>query len=147
MWDRSVEVKAYTLAEYGFPVENPQELARVFRGNVRSESSQIGLSQSTAGDGMALLNAMRCVTLLKPGGPKTKSIYLLNFQITLEEYEKFRDRQGSLSRRVNPSKWDTMLNDMTEMKMSLKEQGEKIAVLEGLVSNFLERITNDGHDV
>lgn len=148
MWERAIEVNAYTLAEYGYPVEGPQEKTLIFKGNVRSEASQIGLSMNTAGDGMAVLNAMRCVTLLKPGGPNSKSIYVLNFRITLEKYQEFRDRQGMLNRRIKPNKWAEMENDVAQLKIDYKQMAEKIAYLEGLVLELRgEEATGDGHNV
>jgi hypothetical protein len=143
MWSHAQEITAYKLQEYGYPATNLEETRLVYVGNVRSEASVIGLSPNTAGDGMALLNAMRCVTLLKPGGPRSKSIYLLDYKITLENYDEFRDRQGTLNRRIKPSKWDTMLNDMAQMKIDQKQLAEKIEYLEGLVIGLHSKIHGD----
>ncbi len=143
MWERSNEVLPKDLAEYGYPIENDDPV-RLFVGNIRTEATILGISPSGSNEGMQVLNAMRCTTTIRSGGPKTKSIYILSYKPTAEQYQEFRQRQGNLSRRIAPSKFDQLLNDMIEMKAKIKQLEKKLADVELFL---IEKRPNDGLNV
>lgn len=130
IFDHCDEVKAETLLEYGFPVENPNELIKIFIGNIRGNvSTKVGLSKSAAQDGAALLNAMRCFTLLRSGGRGIESLYLLHYKPTLEHYKEFRERQGQITQRIAPSKWEQTLQEMADLRIRVKALEDEVAIL------------------
>jgi hypothetical protein len=145
MFANSREVKAEYLLEYGFPVENPNELIQLFIGNVRGNgiSKEIGLSSSAVNDASVLLNTMRCFTSLKRGGPSSKSVYLLHYKPTVEQFNAFREGQGSTNSRIAPNKWQQTLQELADLRIRVSNLEAAIKI----VSAELDGHSHSGHDI
>ncbi len=130
MFKRAKEVKAEALLEYGYPVENPDELIKIYVGNIRGAvSKEVGVSDSASNDASVLLNAMRCFTLLVRGGPRVQSVYLLHYNPTVEQFLQFKERQGGLKARIMPSKWEQILQELADLRIRVKTLEDRMARL------------------
>ena len=119
------------IAEFGYPIDDPEEV-RVFRGFIYNQASAtLGLSRSSHGSAMAILNAMRCVTNLKAGGPGTESVYLLNYKLTEEQYREYVNAKSATSRNISPTRYDTLIDEIMRLKTTLKDLEQRVKFLEG----------------
>jgi len=135
LYDKLTELSklepAANLAEFGYPVNDPKPV-RVFRGYVYLQASaEVGLSRSSHGTAMAILNALRCVTNLKAGGPRVESVYILNYRLTEEQYREYRNTKSAASRHIAPSRYDTIINELTDLRTKFKALDRRVKELEG----------------
>lgn len=134
LYDKLVElsklVPANTLLEYGYPPDDSENV-RLFIGYSYKTSTSIGLSKSSHGTAMRILNAMQCVTQLKTGGPVTESVYLLNYRPTVEQHREFHQQSSATSRRISPSRYDTFIDELERIKTRLRTVENRLKELEG----------------
>lgn len=110
---------AAELLEFGYPAQIGEELL-VFEGHVTiSAGEETGLLSSGITQALAQLKAMNAITLIITGNKIRKSIYLLNYKPTMEQYENFMGRSYAIERKTMPNRWDSMVNDMVVLRQRL----------------------------
>lgn len=148
MWETHVQVDPSELVEFGYPIDVTTDKINIYNGNIRTEAAAIGLSRSAANDGMQLLSSMSATTRLKQGSRLTKSLYILHFEPSLGDYKKFRERQGHLTHRIAPSKFDQVLNEVVELRQKVRVLEARMGSLDALLQSVREGYNNsDRHDV
>lgn len=110
---------ASNLIEYGYPTDDPNPV-NLFIGYVGKTGSSVGLSLSSQGTAMRILNSMRAVTQLKMGGPNTESVYIINYKPTEEQYREYSRGVAATSRKISPSKWDTIIDEISRLKTRVR---------------------------
>ena len=130
---------AEELQEYGYPAQVGETLT-VFEGYIQaSAEAALGIRASNVTHAMSTLKAMNAITLLITGNRIRKSIYLLNYQPTSEQYEEFKGRSYAIERKTIPNRWDSMVNDMVVIRQRLTD-------LEREVKELREH-THGGHNI
>ncbi|SRR5258706_5897049 len=110
---------AVELQEFGYPAKHGEQVL-VFEGHITtSAAEETGLLPSGITQAMSQLKAMNAVTLIITGNRIRKSIYLLNYKPTLEQYENFMGRSYAIERKTMPNRWDSMVNDMVVLRQRL----------------------------
>lgn len=137
MISQATEEPATNVKNYGYPSQ-PDETVRIFRGTATKICNDLGFTAATGQRCMSLLSAMRCVTLLKSGGPGYPSIYLLHYKPSEAQYIEFKNHTSSQNAYVNPSKYQILIKDLTSLRQSLTDQLRMIDELTRRVDN-LER--------
>jgi len=135
IYDKLIELSkmepSSAIAEFGYPIDDPENV-RVFRGYIYQQvSATLGLSRSSHGSAMAVLNAMRCVTNLKMGGPGVESVYLLNYKLSEEQYREYVNAKSATSRNISPTRYDTLIDEIMRLKTTLKDLEQRVKSLEG----------------
>jgi hypothetical protein len=122
------------LIEFGYPATGEDVL--VYRGLITIDAAKdLGLLNSAISHGMALLKAIRAITVLSKGNKYRPSIYLLHFKPTIEQYEQFTGDRWALERKTVPSAYDTVINQLAELRGKLDDALRRIAELEGARDN------------
>ena len=122
---------AKDLQEYGYPAQEGEQI-RVFEGYVLvSVEKSLGLRASAVTQCLSMLKAMNAVTLLVTGNRVRRSIYLLHYQPTEEQYEEFMGRSYAIERKTIPSKYDSLINDLVVIRQRLDVVERELAELKG----------------
>lgn len=129
------EEPAIDLKPFGYPAQIDEKVS-VFRGTGQKIADDLGFRASTGQRCMSLLASMRCITLLKSGGNKHPSIYLLHYRPTEAQYDQFRNHVASQDAKINPSRYQILLDDLTKLRESLNQSNRRIADLETRVSTL-----------
>jgi hypothetical protein len=125
MDDEANSVPSETLIEYGYPAQ-PGEIVRVFNGHMTKVASRVGVSVANTSHAGSLLSMMRAVTKIKNGGPGHGSIYILHYQPTEEQFKEYKESVAGTSRRINPSKYDFLINEITSLKQQIKDLNQRL---------------------
>lgn len=137
MYDLSQEIEERELIDQGYPVDIDEgTTVRVFKGHTTKvcQEPPTNLSTSAITSASMLLQAMRCITLIKRGGPSNNSIYILHFPPTEEAFLAFREREGFLTSKIVPSRADVLTSDLQSLRQMHFELQERVAFLEGIVN-------------
>lgn len=127
------------LQEYGYPAKEGERI-NVYEGHVlASVEAELGLRGSAVTQALSMLKAMNAVTLLISGNRIRKSIYLLHYQPTMEQYDDFLGRSYAIERKTMPNRWDSMVNDMVVLRERLTAVERELAEL--------RNHTHGGHNI
>lgn len=134
LYDKMVELSrlepASTLLEYGYPADDPENV-RIFRGYINKAGSSVGMSLSSQGTGMRILHATQSITQLKMGGPTVESVYILNYRLTREQYQEYQAATAKTSRRIAPTKYDQLIDQLTRITSRCNDLETRVKELEG----------------
>lgn len=132
-------INSTELQEYGYPVKDFSDQTLVFRGYATILArEELRLLDSAVSHATALLKAMNSVTLLIPGNKFKPSIYLLHYKPTPEQYQEFTGRTMALGRRVAPTVYDGVVNDIERLK-------QRLTTIEAILTKLLEH-THGGNN-
>lgn len=123
------DVQTKELVEYGYPAEE-NVTAKVFTGLISTCAANVGVSTSNTSHATNLLNALRCITKLRGGGPRHPSVFILNYEPTEEAFKQHRESLGMVNRRITPSKYDMLINDLERARQEIKDLHVRVARLE-----------------
>lgn len=119
-------MSASTLAEFGYPAKAGEEVL-VYRGYSTKETETLGLLKSSAHHAMALLKAMRAITLLRQGTKSSTSVYVLHYKPTDKQYEDFIGYSERLERKYTPNLYDQLVNQIAHLTNWLDKQSSDLA--------------------
>lgn len=122
---QSTEEPATNIKNYGYPAQHG-ETVKIFRGTASRICHDLGFTTATGQRTMSLLSAMRCITLLKSGGPGFPSIYLLHYKPTEEQYKKYKSHVSDQNTYVKPSKYQILISDLNSLRETLTSQRKMI---------------------
>lgn len=125
------EIQTHELVEYGYPAEENTSV-KVFIGTVKSCATVVGISVTNTSHTTTLLTAMQCMTRLRGGGPNHDSIYILHYEPTEDTFKQYRESLGMVNRRITPSKYDMLINDLERARQEIKDLHVRVARLEDL---------------
>jgi len=122
---------AIELQEYGYPAREGEEIL-VFEGYVtKIAATELNLLPSSITHATATLKAMNAVTLLIMGNKIRKSIYLLHYRPTMEQYEDFMGNSYAIERKTIPNRYDSLINDLVVIRQRLDVVERELAELRG----------------
>jgi hypothetical protein len=136
MFAGSTEELATSISMYGYPAERDEKI-RLYRGSAIKVTDSLGFTKSTGQRCMTLLSGMRCLTLLRPGGHGMDSLYLLHYRPTEEQYNEFKGNVVDTNAKINPSKYQLLLNDIIRLRESYNELAKNYKALDSRLS-YLE---------
>jgi hypothetical protein len=125
----SKDLQTKELVEYGYPAEENTSV-KVFIGTVKNCATVAGISVTNTSHTTTLLTAMQCMTKLRGGGPNHNSIYILHYEPTEEAFKQYRETLGVVNRRIAPSKYDMLINDLERSRQEIKDLQARVARLE-----------------
>jgi hypothetical protein len=122
-------IETKELIEYGYPaVEGDQIL--MYQGHSTKDAKALGMLDSAISHALATLKAMNAITMLRIGAKNRPSIYLLHYKPTMEQFEQFMGRAYAIDRKVAPTNYDQLVNDLVRVRERLDEAERKIRELE-----------------
>lgn len=107
------------LVELGYDFDKngeSEEKVRVVRGYMQDFGAKAGLSKSAVQLGTRILYAMRAVTVIKTGSPKSPTVALVSFTPTKQDYEMFLERSEQLGRKAAPTRTDAVLDEIRNLR-------------------------------
>jgi len=141
LFEDSEEVRAESLTGYGFPAENLEETVRIYRGFLIKAGEKVGLTHNHVTTAMRILYAMQSTTQLRRPSRGFGGITILNYIPTDEQYTNFKLTLSGMSRRISPSRYDAIKDDLADARVRIKELERKFKEMENylvLIHNKLE---------
>lgn len=125
------------IVNFGYQVTDPAERVLIFRGAMYNIGGTVGLPPFSVGYSSRILYAMRAMTMLRRGGKDMLSIILVHYSPTEEQISDFMEESGSLGRKIAPSKTDTIVKEIQELR-------DRVRILEEQVQTLLDhRLVGD----
>lgn len=132
------EVSAQTVTDYGYPAQ-PGETVLVFEGHMQERGNEVGIGRSATTEASRLLSAMRAITVLRRANRTAPSIVILSYEPTEAQFADFKLRVGGMSRRINPSRYDAMRDDLVDARARIKELETQVKTIENLLTGIMDK--------
>lgn len=137
--NRAKRLTYVEMLEFGYPVTQGEEYL-VFFGNLSAVGASVGLASGSVYNALDLLRQMRCVDQLRKGTIKRESVFLLNYKPTVDQWTEFRNSIIRVDRKVNPDRYDVLLNHFRELKDMVIALTERIDHLEDNGDRLTRRV-------
>lgn len=144
--ESSTIVSTDTLIEYGYPSDKVEPV-KIYTGYSSKLTLELGYPPSTGQHAMNLLKGMRCIEMVRIGSKIRPSIYVLNYTPTPETYAAYKGHEWLLDRRINPSKHDSLLIELNEIRETNAKLKERVSALEHAVLSLKGNIDSIAWDV
>ena len=84
---------------------------------------------------------MRCITMLRSGGNRVDSVYLIHYKPTEKQYKEFRRHVSDTNTRIIPSRYQMLLQEIANLKEANKNLTKDYADLDSRITNLEVLIT------
>jgi len=130
------------IVSYGYPSTSDTKEVTMFSGTITTTASQLGLSASQRYNATSLLYAMQAMTVLRRTNPRLDGLWILHYRPTDEDYDKFKVHLNKENRRIVPSKYDTMVDDLSDARVRIKELERQVKYLDNNLT-YLDKVVTE----
>jgi hypothetical protein len=124
MLSQSKTVPAKELEDFGYPSSSDNVV--IFTGTYNQIAIELKMSSGMRNKAAGVLKSVRAVTLIRSGGPHTKSIYILNYEPTVEMLETHKTENYLQSKKIMPTQTDQILATLASIQARLEELEKRL---------------------